>query len=257
MMRTVFVILALILPYLGLTQDIKNVKKQTRFSYEEYYVLKDDKKIKHGKYYKMTHFKGPYLNLTEFKEDTITSGAYNQNKKTGIWNYYDKGLLIGRGRFSDDKKVGAWQYFWNNKLICEFDHSAGALLYQMQSDSEYEILQPSGETRSKLERAPVYPDFYPLVYEKISYPEEALRLGIVGKVLVSFVVGKDGTTKDFKIEKDIGSNCGEELLSALKVLDKGWLPGLKNGEPVAVRHYVVAEFKLFENGYLTIIVEKF
>jgi protein TonB len=59
-------------------------------------------------------------------------------------------------------------------------------------------------------------------------PEEP---GLNGKVLVSFVVEKDGSLTDIKVLKDIGFGTGAE---AVRILKKGpkWTPAVQNGRNV-------------------------
>jgi protein TonB len=55
--------------------------------------------------------------------------------------------------------------------------------------------------------------------------------GLKGKVLVSFVVEKDGTLTDIKVLRDVGYGSGNE---AIRVLKKGpkWTPAVQNGKNV-------------------------
>ncbi len=59
-------------------------------------------------------------------------------------------------------------------------------------------------------------------------PEEP---GLKGKVVVSFVVEKDGSLTDIKVLKDVGYGSGNE---AIRVLKKGpkWIPAVQNGKNV-------------------------
>lgn len=56
-----------------------------------------------------------------------------------------------------------------------------------------------------------------------------------GKIIVSFVVEKDGSVSNYKIEQDIGYNTGEKLVQMLQKFDR-WKPGQKDGNPVRVRY---------------------
>jgi hypothetical protein len=245
-MTRLLIIMTVILPITAKTQELKKVKNQTLYDYEEYYVLKEDKKIKQGQ----------YIKLTQFKKDTLVSGKYEVNTKNGNWRYFERGILIAQGTYNSDKKTGLWEYFENGSLITKYDYSENLLVYQSQTDYEYEILQENRTIKSKLERPPVYPHFYPLIYEKLTYPMTALRMAVFGKVLVSFVVNENGTTSDYKIENDIGADCGKEIPNVLKEFNKDWLPGILNAKPIATRVFVVGEFKLFDNGDKTVIVRK-
>lgn len=79
------------------------------------------------------------------------------------------------------------------------------------------------------------------------YPEEALKMGIQGRVFVTFIVEKDGTLSNLELVRDIGGGCGEAGLQVIKLmqeLDIKWRPGRQNGEIVRVRFNLPVHFKL-------------
>lgn len=211
-----------------MSQEIKKVKNQTIYDYEEYFVAKADKNIKEGKYFK----------LTQHKEDSLVSGTYLKNERSGHWRFYERGVLIGEGDYREGKKQGVWHYFENGQLTLKYDHTLDSVLVRGSNE------------------VPQYPGFSHLIYENILYPVQALRMGIMGKVEISFVVSENGEIGNFKIEKDIGSGCGSELLRVLMLLNNDWLPGEVNGRKVPVKVLVSGDFKLLDNGDKTIVVRK-
>lgn len=75
----------------------------------------------------------------------------------------------------------------------------------------------------------------------VTYPAEALKNSIQGRVFVSFVVGDDGTVRDAKIVKGIGGGCDEAVLAAVQQLPH-FIPGTQAGRPVAVSFIVPVTF---------------
>jgi hypothetical protein len=59
--------------------------------------------------------------------------------------------------------------------------------------------------------------------------------GFNGKILVSFVVEKDGSLTDIKVLKDIGRGTKEETIRVLKNCPK-WTPGMQKGMPVRCQY---------------------
>lgn len=55
-----------------------------------------------------------------------------------------------------------------------------------------------------------------------------------GKVLVTFVIEKDGSIVEVKVLRDLGYGTGEEAIRVLKASPK-WVPGEQNGQPVRVQ----------------------
>ena len=70
--------------------------------------------------------------------------------------------------------------------------------------------------------------FYHFVGNNFKTPEDE---GLKGKVIVSFVVEKDGSLSDIKVLKDIGYGTGEEAIRVLKSCPS-WNPARKNNNAV-------------------------
>ncbi|AGA80294.1 energy transducer TonB [Echinicola vietnamensis] len=77
----------------------------------------------------------------------------------------------------------------------------------------------------------------------LTYPKQAVRMGIEGTVFLVFVVNKDGSIQDVEILRGVGGGCSEE---AIRVLENApdWKPGLQGGRPVRVKMRLPIKFKL-------------
>jgi protein TonB len=85
--------------------------------------------------------------------------------------------------------------------------------------------------------------FYRYLGKNLKYPAQARRLGIEGRVFLSFVVEKDGSLTDIKVMRGIGAGCDEESIRVMAHAPK-WNPGKQRGEPVRVRFTFPIVFKL-------------
>ncbi|MES2445888.1 MAG: TonB family protein [Bacteroidota bacterium] len=85
--------------------------------------------------------------------------------------------------------------------------------------------------------------FYEYLGKNIKYPTMAADNEIQGNVFVSFVVEKDGSLTDIKIDRKLGYGTDEEALRVLK-LSKRWNPGMQNGKPVRVKYNIPIKFSL-------------
>jgi len=94
---------------------------------------------------------------------------------------------------------------------------------------------------------PSYPggmeNFYKFLAKKVRYPDEARVHGTQGKVIVAFVVEKDGSLSDIHLVKDVKDGLGNEAIRVMKLSPK-WTPGLQNGKPVRVAYSVPISFGL-------------
>jgi len=75
------------------------------------------------------------------------------------------------------------------------------------------------------------------------YPKKALKMNISGKVIVRFLVDKQGNIKDVAIEKGVDSLLDQEAMRVVSNMPK-WKPGEQRGKPVEVTLSVPVEFKL-------------
>lgn len=71
--------------------------------------------------------------------------------------------------------------------------------------------------------------FYKFIGKNFRVPDVG---GLNGKVLIAFVVDKDGTLSDLHVLKDMGYGTGAEAIRVLKLTSGMWTPGLHKGVPV-------------------------
>jgi protein TonB len=79
----------------------------------------------------------------------------------------------------------------------------------------------------------------------LRFPSAAQEAGISGRVIVSFVIEKDGRLTDITVVRGAGYGMDEEASRVLK-LAKPWKPGKQNGNPVRVRYTIPMNFQLTE-----------
>ncbi|MGI4749018.1 MAG: TonB family protein [Janthinobacterium lividum] len=98
-----------------------------------------------------------------------------------------------------------------------------------------------------VEKLPSFPGgevaFGNFLAKSIHYPKEARDQKITGRVIVSFIVEKDGKLNDIKVLRDIGGGCGPEAIRVLSVSPQ-WIPGTQNGKPVRVAYTMPVNFTL-------------
>jgi TonB family protein len=75
----------------------------------------------------------------------------------------------------------------------------------------------------------------------IKYPSEAIENNVDGKVILSFIVEKDGAISNIKVTKSLGFGCDEEVIRVLKLSAK-WTPAQLNGEPVRYTYNLPVQF---------------
>jgi len=275
-------------------QETKRIKTRDKDSQyvDNYFVLKSDKTVKHGLFERYLNYSSPLDNGRLL----IERGEYANNKKTGIWTYYalednttaqgpydndlrtgdwefhkngellEKGSYLNdkradlwvyldkergvdeRGYYEDGKKVGIWIYHYYNLPIQTYDHSLDSVLHFYPDQTEFEvILNPSEEpVNLVLSRPPQYVGHKRQLQDDMTrltkYPEKAKQKLIAGQVIVSFIVNEDGTPSDFTVLQDFGWNCGQAVIDAYKANTTKWIPGIYNGGKVKVKLYQTVNF---------------
>lgn len=105
------------------------------------------------------------------------------------------------------------------------------------NDSIYSVVEQDPEFEGGMEA------LYKFLAANIRYPEQAKKEKIQGRVIVSFVIEKDGSVSDAKVLRGIGGGCDEESLRVVNAMPK-WKPGQVAGEPVRVHFNLPVNFKL-------------
>ena len=77
----------------------------------------------------------------------------------------------------------------------------------------------------------------------VRYPKEALEQRVQGRVIVSFIVERDGSVSDTKVVRSIHPQLDAEALRVVGTMPK-WKAGMQNGEPVRVKYTVPISFLL-------------
>lgn len=81
----------------------------------------------------------------------------------------------------------------------------------------------------------------------VKYPTKAVDAAVIGEVVVSFIIEKDGSVTNAKIEKDIGYGFGEEVWRVTNLMERQglkWIPGPARGR--AMRFLKKVEFEFTE-----------
>lgn len=109
--------------------------------------------------------------------------------------------------------------------------------------------QPVNSTRvyDVVEQMPSFPGgisgLRTYLNQNIRYPAEAQENCVQGRVVVSFVVGKDGHISDVTVLRSVDPSLDKEAIRVIRNMPR-WSPGKQGGEPVRVRYNVPVSFRL-------------
>ena len=99
----------------------------------------------------------------------------------------------------------------------------------------------------KVDNMPSFPggeqEMMKYLSKNIYYPDVAYTNGLEGRVVISFIVEKDGTVTHAEVIKELGFNCGTVCMMAIRNMPKWSIPTNK-GFPVPVKLYLPIDFSL-------------
>ena len=103
----------------------------------------------------------------------------------------------------------------------------------------------------KPEQSPQFPGgdkaCWDYIKKNMCYPEEAKKKGIEGRVLVQFVIEKDGSHNSYKVIRSPDSLLNEEAIRIVKGMPK-WIPARLWNETTRIRCTLPITFKLEVEG---------
>lgn len=135
--------------------------------------------------------------------------------------------------------------------IYEFAQNVSSDNSKSENEEEEVTTQVSTEAPNKVseivEETPKYPggemEILRSLAQNLEYPVKAQEQGIQGRVIVKFVVEKDGSIGETKIGKSLSPECDKAAIDAVKKL-KRFTPGKQNGEPVRVWYRIPVNFRI-------------
>lgn len=81
------------------------------------------------------------------------------------------------------------------------------------------------------------------IQKEMRYPEEAKNAGIQGRVILQFIIEKDGTPAQPRIVRSVHPLLDKEALRIIRQMPK-WTPGKQDGKPQRVLYTIPISFRL-------------
>lgn len=98
-----------------------------------------------------------------------------------------------------------------------------------------------------VEQMPQFPggdaELMRFIGSNLKYPTIAAENEIGGRVVIRFVVGKDGRVSDIQVVRPLDPSCDKEAVRVVKSMPS-WIPGMQNGRNVPVYYTLPIIFKI-------------
>lgn len=225
------------------SQELKKITDKDKKSsiIEEYFVLKEDKDVKHGLYKKMRE-----------SEELIESGFYKNNLKDSLWVFFARNGsdTLTFGYYTEDNKVGPWTYNdRNGTLRYVYNYTTKRVSeYNWKGEpKEFLILTKNGWVEKDIDSPPIVLEGEePLetIARNIRYPTRAWRGGIDGEVIVSFIVDSTGRMDKVRIKEKVDPDLDKEALRVFEAIEFDWLPAQKDDKLITIEYFLPVKFTL-------------
>ena len=118
---------------------------------------------------------------------------------------------------------------------------APAVHDSIQSNVQPAVAAPS----SALDQMPEFPGgmeaLNTYLRNNIRYPQEAQKAGIQGRVVIEFVISKDGSITDAEVVESVDPQLDAEGLRLIKNMPR-WKPGMRKGQAIRVKQTLPIRF---------------
>lgn len=115
------------------------------------------------------------------------------------------------------------------------------------ADLEEHMVIVEEKPLTSVEEMPQFPggedELIRFISDNLRYPAVAAEMGIEGRVIIRFVVSKDGTVGSVEVIRSLDPSCDKEAARVVKMMPK-WIPGRQNGRSVPVYYTIPIVFRL-------------
>ena len=176
-----------------------------------------------------------------------TSGGILAENGNGKWLFYDKDFkkISFEGTIKDSVKNGEWDGIDDGRIASVSTYTNGEFVSGIYTDRfgkkytlTHEEVEPSFKGGAE--------GFNNYLAKNVKYPSGDLSRGVSGKVIVTFVIEKDGTLTDVKALRAPTEAMAAELVRVVK-LSPPWNPGIQMGMPVRVQFTISFAFSIADN----------
>ena len=194
----------------------KKIKEVKDDFFVSSYTINKKSKIKDGEYFKIK--RSPY--------DTLVTGYYNNDQKSGLWRFWSTG----------DKDYISYNY--DTRTIEYLSPEISKI------DSFYTITDGNGlYLLNKVDSPPIYlgykGEIKKMLSNEVKIPLDEMANGLKGVSASSFVIDRTGKIKDIKIDRPLSNSFDRMLKKVLEKIDGDWIPARINNSPTDAKMFVL------------------
>lgn len=248
-------------------KKIPRGKHNIRIIATGYFDVQDSIDVQNGNMslnYKMTKNKNKIINVhaVEIKVYCASTSLYRNNMKIPGWSSGKSIKMMPNTecKLSDDNGKGAILKVGNKPMTIRL--SDGVITYlnddvkkeNVEKQKQTTYVQPQKVNKSGIsivhnivDEMPSFPNgqsaLFDYLAKNLKYPAVAEENGVQGRVLIKFLVKKDGSIANPIVEKSVDPSLDKEALRLVNAMPR-WNPGKKNGVSVNVEFSLPITFRL-------------
>lgn len=174
-------------------------------------------------------------------------GKIMTDEGNGKWaEYHGSNIPFAEGIVKTGVEDGEWRGRLNDTINYTCTYSMGSLKKGSSVSSTGQVYH-----FTQIASLPEFPGgvekFGAYLGKTLSYPADARENGVQGRVILRFVIRKDGTLSDIKVARTLYPSLDLEALKALKK-SPNWLPGYKYGIKTDVVYMIPVSFTMVNDN---------
>lgn len=217
---------------------------------------------------KITYYNKSGVVKTDYYDDRLKLEKSVRNGVTIVYKYNSEGDVISMSKMKGSAVMESTTY--------EYEYDKNGLWIEMSqyNNGEYftkktrQFEKPTNIVRNNsvmpeqrvaplpsqneqvfetVEQMPQFPGgpnaLFEYLAKSVKYPVVAEENGIQGRVIMTFVLERDGSITDVKVAKSVDPSLDKEAIRVIQSMPK-WNPGKQNGSTVRVKYTVPVTFRL-------------
>ncbi|GLU51757.1 hypothetical protein Dfri01_12180 [Dyadobacter frigoris] len=180
-----------------------------------------------------------------FKSKKIQMEGFYLDKKLTkmqgpfVW-YYENGQVKTKSQYHNNDQIDEhYEYYESGELdtFRKFDNSGELVEQHLYKKDGSESNFTNAEFPGGI------PEMYSFLGEHIKYPKDLRKKGLEGRVVVSFVVRKDGSLDNVNVVSSPNSSLSWEAVRVVRQMPK-WKPADRDGIPLDIQYKLPVNFTL-------------
>ncbi|WP_155977894.1 energy transducer TonB [Pedobacter glucosidilyticus] len=218
---------------------------QKNFKYGEFKVYYPNGVLNEKAIYKMPvklHMEESHCKIIYFADSL--GNSFLDSTGTGHFNIIYRDGFALQGDYLNGLKNGIWKSSnRQDSFTLEEEYRSGQLVQRVRKENDGKSLELFFDVDTVPDFVGGFKAFSDFLSRNLVYPADARDTGKQGRVIMNFIVEKDGTLTEFKIIQSVFPSIDKEALRVLMVSPK-WKPGIRSGKPVRVSFNIPIVFKL-------------